>query len=79
MPQEWTEGRLDELNAKVDRGFKRVDADVRELRMEIRDEFKAMRSEIGGIQRTMLFGAISMTGAILAGFAGICTLLAGTL
>jgi hypothetical protein len=28
----WTDQRLDDLNKKVDEGFARVDADVRELR-----------------------------------------------
>lgn len=58
MPEEWTEGRLNELSGKVDRGFERVDAELR-----------ALRVEMGSIQRTMVQGFIAMTGGILAGFA----------
>lgn len=32
----WTDGRLDDLNKKVDGGFARVDADIRDLRGEMR-------------------------------------------
>ena len=58
MPEEWTEGRLNELSGKVDRGFERVDAELR-----------ALRVEMGSIQRTIVQGFIAMTGGILAGFA----------
>ncbi|HWM54513.1 MAG TPA: hypothetical protein VNO20_03900 [Solirubrobacterales bacterium] len=58
MPEEWTEGRLNELSGKVDSGFERVDAELR-----------ALRVEMVSIQRTMLQGFIAMTGGILAGFA----------
>ena len=58
MPEQWTEGRLNELSGKVDSGFERVDAGLR-----------ALRVEMGSIQRTMVQGFIAMTGGILAGFA----------
>ena len=58
MPEQWTEGRLNELSGKVDSGFERVDAELR-----------ALRVEMGSIQRTMVQGFIAMTGGILAGFA----------
>lgn len=58
MPEQWTEGRLNELSGKVDSGFERVDAELR-----------ALRVEMGVIQRTMVQGFIAMTGGILAGFA----------
>jgi hypothetical protein len=65
MTQEWTEGRLDELSQKVDRGFERVDADIRELRVEI-----------ATVQRTMVQGFIALTAAMLAGFGGLAALIA---
>lgn len=58
MPDQWTEGRLDELSGKVDSGFERVDAELR-----------ALRVEMGAIQRTMVHGFIAMTAGTLAGFA----------
>jgi hypothetical protein len=65
MAQEWTDGRLTELSQKVDRGFERVDADIRDLRVEI-----------ATVQRTMAQGFIALTAAMLAGFGGIAALIA---
>jgi archaellum component FlaC len=42
MTERWSDGRMDDLNAKVDR----VDGDVRALRVEMRTEFGAVRSEM---------------------------------
>jgi hypothetical protein len=112
MAQEWTEGRLDELSAKVDRGFEQVDAGIGSLRLEMRTEFTAIRDEMNGmrgeingvprgeingirgeiakelgkmtaridsVQRTIAFGAVALTGAILAGFSAMCALIAAAL
>jgi hypothetical protein len=65
MAQEWTDGRLDELSQKVDRGFERVDADIREL-----------RGEVATVQRTMVQGFIALTASMLAGFGGLAALIA---
>jgi hypothetical protein len=46
MRETWTDERLDDLNAKVDRGFERVDGDLRSLRAETSAGFTAMRSEM---------------------------------
>ena len=65
----WTDERLDDLNRRVDEGFK-----------ETREEFRAVRSDLGGqiasLHRTTLslFGGIMVTMAL--GFGGmIVTLL----
>ncbi len=97
MAQEWTEGRLDELSGKVDKGFERVEAEVQTLRLEMRTEFTAVRTEINdlrgdmkamgneltgrldSIHRAMIQMMVALTAAILAGFAGICTLIAAKL
>lgn len=101
LPQEWTEGRLNELSIKVDKGFDRVDADIRDFRLEVKGEFAAVRAEaktefvalrgaikamdgklterLDSVQRTMIQMMVALTAAILAGFAGICTLIAATL
>jgi len=50
--------------------------DVRKEIGGVRGEIGDVRKEINGVQRTMVFGAIAMTGAILTGFAGICGLIA---
>ena len=44
----------------------------------VRTEMSAMHERIGSVQRAIVFQAVSMTGAILAGFASICTLIAAT-
>lgn len=93
MPQEWTEGRLDELSKGVDRGFDlvdqrfdRVESELSGFRREAKDDFIAvhsdmneLRKELSGIQRVMIQMIIALTAAILAGFAGIFALLAATL
>lgn len=100
MAQEWTEGRLDELSDKVDKGFERVDkgfervdrrferveqrfervdADVNALRSEMKESLERIDGRIDSVQRTIAFGAIALTGAVLAGFAAMCTLLAAAL
>lgn len=52
MTESWTDGRMDDLSAKVDElgrrmenGFNRLDADVRALRDDTKTEFGAVRSE----------------------------------
>jgi hypothetical protein len=85
----WTDQRLDDLAARMDAGFKRVDADIRELRSDMRGEIRGlrteMRSEIGGL-RTELGGQIDMLritllrvgGGVIVGLVGvIAAVLAG--
>jgi len=68
----WTDERLDDLNHRVDQGFK-------ELRIEMRDEFRAVRMEMAAqttmLNQTMyrLFG-----GMLVAWVVGIVAILAQT-
>ena len=55
----WTDERLDDLNKKVDEGFK-----------EMRGEFKAVRGEIGALNRTIIQFAWGVVGTIFIGFMG---------
>lgn len=55
----WTDERLDDLNKKVDEGFK-----------EMRREFKAVRGEIGALNRTIIQFAWGVVGTIFIGFMG---------
>jgi hypothetical protein len=43
---EWTDERMEDLATRVDAGFERVDGDIRDLRVEMRDEFKAVRGDM---------------------------------
>jgi hypothetical protein len=63
----WTDGRLDDLNHRVDEGFKEMRAEFRSVRVEMRAEFGSVRSELGGqisqLNRTILqlFGGMMAT------------------
>jgi hypothetical protein len=54
----WTDERLDDLANRMDAGFARVDAEIRELRAELRTEIGGLRAElraeIGGLRLTLL-------------------------
>lgn len=56
----WTDERLDDLARRVDAGFARIDADIRELRAEL-------RAEIGGLRLTLL----QVGGGIMVGLVGV--------
>jgi hypothetical protein len=53
----WTDERLDDLKDQVVAGFGRVDADIREL-----------RGEVKSVQRTMIYGFITLSGIMVTGF-----------
>jgi hypothetical protein len=46
MRESWTDERLDDLNAKVDQGFARIDTAFHSQRVETRTEFAALRGEM---------------------------------
>jgi hypothetical protein len=54
----WTDQRLDDLAARVDAGFARVDADVRELR-------QTMIQLVGASIATSLIGFLGVIATIL--------------
>ena len=39
----WTDERLDDLSCRMDAGFERLDRDIRELRVELKQELREMR------------------------------------
>jgi hypothetical protein len=53
----WTDERLDDLKEQMVAGFQRVDADIREL-----------RGEIKSVQRIMIYGFITQSGIMVTGF-----------
>jgi hypothetical protein len=40
--EKWTDGRLDDLNERVNLGFARVDSDIRDLKTEMSARFDAV-------------------------------------
>ena len=62
----WTDGRLDDLSRRMDRGFDRVDTDLREIRSEMNLRFTAVDGRFDAMQRTMIIGFASIVGSIVA-------------
>ncbi len=42
----WTDERLDDLSRSMDKGFERVDRDIRDLRTEMNLGFAGLRTEL---------------------------------
>jgi hypothetical protein len=63
--------RLDDLNHRVDEGFKEMRAEFRAVRLESRTEFATVRGEIAALHRTLLqlFGGMMAT--FVVGFTAI--------
>jgi hypothetical protein len=55
--EQWTDERLDDLKDQMVAGFQRVDADMREL-----------RGEVKSVQQTMMHGFIALSGIMVTGF-----------
>lgn len=80
MRDKWTDERLDDLNAKVDRGFDQLRAEMRDLRVEMNARFEemnarldamnarldAMNARLDALARTMLWFAGALVIAIVA-------------
>jgi hypothetical protein len=58
MRVSWTDERLDDLSHRMDQGFDRVDADLRELRTEMNTRFDAL-------QRTLILATGGMIAALI--------------
>lgn len=76
----WTDERLDDLSARMDAGFERVDGELRELRRELstgmaemraehRADMQGLREEIHGV-RTDLGGRIEGLDGRIDGLGG---------
>jgi hypothetical protein len=66
----WTDERLDDLNHKVDEGFKEMRAEFKAVRGEMREELREIRVEIGALNRTVIQFAFAVVGTIFLGFMG---------
>jgi hypothetical protein len=80
--EEWTDQRLDDLNHRVDEGFKEMRTEFRAvrsemksesqaLRSEMQTEFQALRSEMGAFTRTVTQVLWAIVGTIFLGFMGM--------
>ena len=63
----WTDERIDDLARRMDKGFDRVDADIRDLRRDMQSGLNEIRVELSALRVTMFrFG-----GAMLAALAAV--------
>lgn len=60
----WTDERLDDLNKKVDEGFKEIRAEMREEFQGVRGEMAQVRAEIGAFNRTVIQFAWAVVGTM---------------
>ncbi len=58
--EKWTDERLDDLSERMTEGFRRVDADLRELRSDMKSMQRLIIQVGGGLFGTMLVGFLSL-------------------
>jgi hypothetical protein len=77
----WTDPRLDDLNQRVDGGFREVSREFQALRLEMRTEFAAVRSEMAiefaAVRSEMTAEFGSVRSEMATGFASIRGEIAG--
>jgi hypothetical protein len=73
MRESWTDARLDDFRAGVDRRFNEVDRRLDKVEGEIRELRSEMKAGFESINRTMIHGVIALSAAYIAGFAAIVT------
>ena len=61
----WTDGRLDDLNAKVDRLDQRMETGFGELRSEIRELNRSFQQMTWGLMGVMLAGFLGVIATVL--------------
>lgn len=71
MTERWTDGRMDDLNAKVDDLGRRVDHGFRDLRVEMNAKLERVEGRIDEVNRTMLLLGGGALVTFVVGFAGL--------
>ena len=69
MRKSWTDERLDDFRADVDRRFDELNQRVDRGFDKSEVEFHRINDRLDGMQRTMVYGIVAMTTAMLAGYA----------
>ena len=67
----WTDERLNDLANRMDAGFARIDADIRELRVELRSEIGGLRAELRGEIGALRLMLLRVGGGIMVGLVGV--------
>ncbi len=73
MRESWTDARLDDFRAGVDRRFDKVEGEIRELRVEVKELRAEMKLGFESVHRTMVQGFVALSASFIAGFAAIAT------
>jgi flagellar biosynthesis/type III secretory pathway protein FliH len=71
----WTDERLDDLNHRVDEGFRETREEFRAVRAEMQAMSAETNGRLDGLQRTMVQAVVAMTAAMLTGFVGLAALI----
>lgn len=66
MRKAWTDERLDDLANRMDRGFDRVDRDIRDLRAETNARFDRLESRFDSMQRMTLAAYLTAIVGLIA-------------
>lgn len=70
MREAWTDERLDDLTRRMDRGFDRVDRDLRDLRTELKTEmdtrFGRLEARFDSMQRMTLAAYVTAVLGLIA-------------
>ncbi|MDQ2629497.1 MAG: hypothetical protein M3Y75_00790 [Actinomycetota bacterium] len=67
----WTDERLDDLATQVDKRFDRVEADIREVKADLKTLHSEMNARFDSMQRTMIIGFVTMSASIIAALVGV--------
>jgi hypothetical protein len=63
MRKAWTDERLDDLALRMDRGFDRVDRDIRDLKAETNARFDRLEARFDSLQRLLVVAFASLFAA----------------
>ncbi len=68
MKESWTDERLDDLNAKVDRGFEKVDAHFTEMEQRLDQRFDRIERHFEGIDQRIFQTLLGLAGLQITTF-----------
>jgi hypothetical protein len=71
MRDRWTDERLDDLNAKVDNGFRRMDERFTQIDARLDSEFGRIHARFDSLAQTLVLCAITFSAAVIAGFVAL--------
>jgi hypothetical protein len=73
MRESWTDARLDDFRADVNRRFDEIDKRFDKVEGEIGELRSEMKRGFESVNRTMVNGIVALSASFIAGFAAIVT------